>query len=346
MKNRSILSGYLLSSLYFGVSVFGPSANAKETRKLLVTLMGEDNIAIINPADGAVKTKIPVGGEPHDVICSSDGKWAYVSNPKTDDFSVIDIEKASVHKTIPFTKGYLPWHVEISQDDSKVFVALQHASRIAVINTANFKVSYIHTPEKFPGPWAISTPKGGTKVYVSLNGSIPGGTANSGTRVGVFDSARTNPKMKTIRVGKGPHGMIASPDGTSVYVANQYSHEIWKIDVATDKAKLLAKIAGEAAPAPGFPTDVAVSPDGKFLLTGNHDIDSVTLINAESGAIVATVKTGPKSLPWGGTFDSDSARAFIANNGTDDMHIVDLGSKTISKTVSIGKGPDGMAWCR
>ena len=149
-----------------------------------------------------------------------------------------------------------------------------------------------------------------------------------------------------INVGKGPHGLIAAPDGSAVFTTAQVGHEVWKIDVATSKAKKFASIAGEAAPAPGFPTDVAVSPNGKLIISGNHDIDSVSLINASTGSIIHTLATGSSSLPWGAIFDSDSKMVYIGNNGTNNVAFYNTDTKEVEKTLTIGKGPDGMAWCK
>ena len=314
------------------------SAGCKN-KKLLVTLVGENKVAIIDTKEGKLLGKVAVGGQPHDVICSFDGKWAYVTNPTTSDLTVIDVANAKPHKTIKFADKSLPWHVEISPDGSKVYVALQHANKIAVIDAKDYSVTYVNTPSEHPGPWAISAPKGTSKVYVTFNGSIPGGTANTGSRVGVFDSSNLSAAFEMINVGKGPHGLIAAPDGSAVFTTAQVGHEVWKIDVATSKAKKFASIAGEAAPAPGFPTDVAVSPNGKLIISGNHDIDSVSLINASTGSIIHTLATGSSSLPWGAIFDSDSKMVYIANNGTKNVAFYNTDTKEVEKNSYHRKRP-------
>src|SRR6202161_2902585 len=47
---------------------------------LLVLSKGDHTIAIVDPSTLQVVAKAPVGEDPHEVIASSDGKFAYVSN--------------------------------------------------------------------------------------------------------------------------------------------------------------------------------------------------------------------------------------------------------------------------
>ena len=47
---------------------------------LLVLSKGGQTLAIVDPTNLAVVSKVPVGNDPHEVIASTDGSTAYVSN--------------------------------------------------------------------------------------------------------------------------------------------------------------------------------------------------------------------------------------------------------------------------
>ena len=48
---------------------------------------------------------MPVGGSPNWVVCDPEGKFAYVTNPKDDSVSVIDIGAVRETARIPVGKG-------------------------------------------------------------------------------------------------------------------------------------------------------------------------------------------------------------------------------------------------
>ena len=355
MSTRQVQNS-LKSGLLIGLTVmgFGCATGLGDRRvtspsdKLFVTIVGENTLVAVDSHIDLKTAEIPVGGEAHDVICSADGKQAYVTGPKSDDLRVVDTATDRVVKTISFGAGSLPWHVEVSNDGQKVFVALQDANVVKVISTSNFAISEVSVLTGHPEPWAIVAPKGTTKVYVTLNGSIARGTANTGTTVGVFDSAAAAPTMTAIALGPktGPHGIISAPDGSAVYVAAQLSHEVWTIDVATDTATLLTAIPGTAVPNPGFPTDLTITPDGATLIAVNHDIHSITFIKTSDGSIIETVSTGTGSLPWGGIVSPDGNRVFVSTNGRTTISVFDVKTRKETKTIEVGQGPDGFAWCQ
>jgi YVTN family beta-propeller protein len=52
-----------------------------------------------------LKGTVPVGGSPNWVVCDPEGRFAYVSNPKDDSVSMIDIEEVREVARIPVGRG-------------------------------------------------------------------------------------------------------------------------------------------------------------------------------------------------------------------------------------------------
>lgn len=69
----------LLSLLSF---IAGSTASAATTPRqaLLVLSKGDHTLAIVDPSSLKVIAKAPVGEDPHEVVASADGHFAYVSN--------------------------------------------------------------------------------------------------------------------------------------------------------------------------------------------------------------------------------------------------------------------------
>ncbi len=64
------------------VMVIAASGAAAQTSKdsLLILSKKDHTLAVVDPATLKVVAKMPVGEDPHEVIATGDGKFAYVSN--------------------------------------------------------------------------------------------------------------------------------------------------------------------------------------------------------------------------------------------------------------------------
>ena len=76
----------------------GPGATA------LVVVQGPGQVAVIDTATKAVNA-VAVGQMPHWIAVSSDGGFAYVTNEKSNDLSVISVDSKTVIATIPIGDG-------------------------------------------------------------------------------------------------------------------------------------------------------------------------------------------------------------------------------------------------
>src|SRR5437660_7568567 len=71
-------------TLAFFLATFAVSsallAQSTPRESLLILSKSDHTLAIVDPGALKVLTRVPVGNDPHEVIASSDGKTAYVSN--------------------------------------------------------------------------------------------------------------------------------------------------------------------------------------------------------------------------------------------------------------------------
>jgi YVTN family beta-propeller protein len=341
-----------------GTTVFIEALSKVLDTKLYVTLVGADVLGVIDPVSNIKLWEVSVGGEPHDVICAPDGMTAYVTNPHTNSLSIVDTLMDQETKTVEFGKGTTPWHVEISPDGAQVFAAVQDNSEVVVVDTAKYRV--VAKISVSNGPWAIAAPKNNV-VYATLNGSISKGTANAARSedIAVFDPTADSPTVEYVTLAantaNGPHGIVSAPDGSAVYIAAQASHEVWKINVSDNRVERIAEIPDpnpEGTPLdPGFPTDLAISPDGNTLIAVNHDLDSITAIDPNTHRIIETVSTGEGSKPWGALITPDGETVYVSTSGVDSVAFFPLqelidGSEGAHKGTIAGlPASDGFAWC-
>src|SRR5580692_4908991 len=73
---RLVCALALIACLALSCAAAEPTPKAS----LLVLSKQDHTLAIVDPADLHIVARIPVGDDPHEVVASSDGKTAYVSN--------------------------------------------------------------------------------------------------------------------------------------------------------------------------------------------------------------------------------------------------------------------------
>jgi len=80
-------------------------AMTRDGRHLVAVATVANYAAVYSLPEFTLKGTVPVGGSPNWVVCDPEGKFAYVSNPKDDSVSVIDIEAVREVERIRVGKG-------------------------------------------------------------------------------------------------------------------------------------------------------------------------------------------------------------------------------------------------
>src|SRR5579864_1782273 len=77
-------------------------ATAEETpaASLLILSKAEQTLSIVDPATLKVVAKMPSGPDPHEVIASTDGKFAYISNYGGGAYNTITVVDLLAQKTL------------------------------------------------------------------------------------------------------------------------------------------------------------------------------------------------------------------------------------------------------
>ena len=85
---------------------------------------------------------------------------------------------------------------------------------------------------------------------------------------------------------------------------------------------------------------IAITSDGATLLVVNPDSNSLTLVNTTSSLVIAEVAVGvgPRAV----AVSPGDARAYVANQGSDSLSMVDLATHDVAQ-VAVGDRPAGVA---
>ena len=84
---------------------------------------------------------------------------------------------------------------------------------------------------------------------------------------------------------------------------------------------------------------VRVAPDGNRVYVSDGRAGTVSVIDAHSYAVLATIKVGKR--PWGIVLSPDGKYLFAANGPSNDVSVVDLASNKEISRIKAGEGPVG-----
>src|SRR6476661_8817771 len=220
-------------------------------REIWVTVRGENYISVIDAKTFTEKTRIITPNGPGMQIFSPDGKYGYICssfNPETDVVTVAD------HKIIAKVKQDSPFcpNIAATPDGSQVWFTLKDIGKTQVFrSTPPFDpIKTIDTGPITNHVNFINTPKG-TFAYVTVGGL---------NEVKVFRTDDFS-QVATIRVGKLPHGIWPSGDGTRVYVGLENEDALTAIDSATNKVIATSPI-GQAPQAVNYVPNAVPEGDG------------------------------------------------------------------------------------
>ncbi|MDA3833625.1 MAG: YncE family protein [Spirochaetales bacterium] len=140
--------------------------------------------------------------------------------------------------------------------------------------------------------------------------------------------------VATIVAGHRPKGIVMSPDGFNLYVANSGSNNISVIDTAACREVDTISNFGYS------PYELAVSEDGKTLYATNTDSDNVSIIDTVSKVVTGRISVGNR--PAGIIADNKRRKVYAANSGSNSVSIIDMNTHTVDSTITVGLNPSGM----
>jgi YVTN family beta-propeller protein len=194
-------------------------------KEVWVTVRGENYVAVLDGTTFEEKTRITVPAGPGMQIFSPDGKYGYVCssfNPETDVITVADHE---IVARVPQPSPFCP-NIAATPDGSQVWLTLKDSGKTEVFD-ARPPFSVLKTLDTGPITNHVNIVRNakGMFAYVTVGGL---------NEVQVFRTDDFS-KVATIPVGKLPHGVWPSGDGSRVYVGLENDDQMTAIDTLTNE---------------------------------------------------------------------------------------------------------------
>lgn len=290
--------------------------------------------------------------------------FIFVSSEKDNAVHVLDAETLAIVKRIGTAAR--PRHLQFDPTHARIFVACGDGDAIDIIDVASQalvdRIVGIDDPELFDfapdGRTLFISLEDDAKLGIlDLEAYFAGRTEKPDLTVAEPSDAALSTEeeeeeeeeegedgdgpditgLTTIDVGAEPEGILASPDGRTVYVASEVANLVHVVDLAT--ASIRANVlVGQR------PRRFALTPDGRELWVSNELAASVSVIDVASGTVTATIPfPAPKGLrvedvtPVGIAMTPDGKTAVVALGRANHVAFVDVAARDVQDYVLVGK---------
>lgn len=312
-----------------------PSAGRAQTPSpsLLVLEKVDNNLAIVDPANLKIVGGVPAGPDPHEIVASPDGKFAFISNygGRQSAFHTISVVDLLAQKALPaIDLGPLRGAHGLDFVQNSLYFTAEVSKAIGRINASDGSVD-----------WVLGTGQNTTHMIVVSKdiSRIFTSDVTSGTITLIEADGSGGWNETHIPSGRGSEGFDVSPDGKEIWAANAQDATVTIIDVAARKATQTFAI-------PVRGNRLKFTLDGRRVLVAGG-------ASGSSGAnlivLDAATHNEVKRFDFGGgsagiLMVPDGSRAFVAVSAKDKVAAIDLKTLEVTGYIATGRGPDGLAW--
>jgi YVTN family beta-propeller protein len=298
------------------------------TGELAVSLCDRRSVVLIDAKEDRVSAEIAVGVEPKGLAFAGNGATLFVANSGAGTVSVVDV--AARAERLCVAVGRDPFRVAASPDGARVAVIGRMAcigrpadapcSEVTLLDGATGRVERrVGLPSCHLAESVTFTADGARVLVPTLRvrNLLP---ITQVARGWVMSSALASidpatgdvalmPLQSTNRMFPDPSGVAATPDGKSAFVASSGADQVARVDLAAARVRehefrptdlerfsFTREWMRERTDVRGMPGAVAVVGAGATarVAVAERLGDSVALLDAEGGALLARVALGPR----------------------------------------------------
>ena len=224
-------------------------------KEVWVTVRGENYVAVLDAKTFDEKTRIVTPNGPGMQIFSPDGKYGYICSSFTPETDVVEVASHRIVAKVKQDSPFCP-NIAASPDGGQVWFTLKDVGKTQVFD-ARPPFNLVRTIDTGPITNHVNfarTAKG-TFAYVTVGGT---------NEVKVFRTDDFS-EVATIPVGKLPHGVWPSGDGTRIYVGLENDDALVAIDTASNSVVATVPI-GQAPQAITYVPNAVPDPDQRANL--------------------------------------------------------------------------------
>src|ERR1700731_4475696 len=216
-----------------------------------VVVRGENYVSVLDGTTYEEKTRIIVPNGPGMTIFSPDGKYGYVCSSFTPETVVVSVADHQIVGRVPPASPFCP-NIAATPDSSQVWFTLKDTGKTQVFEG--------QPPFALLKPLDTGPITNHVNIVRNANGMFAYVTIGGLNEIKVFRTDNFE-QVATIPVGKLPHGIWPSGDGTRVYVGLENEDKVAAIDTLKNEVIATSPI-GQAPQALVYVPDAVPAASG------------------------------------------------------------------------------------
>ncbi len=327
-----------------GTVVVGPTPSPA----LLILSKADRVLSIVDPATRTIVAQVSAGPDPHEVVASAAGRFAYISNYGGGAYNTITVVDLVHQSALPaIDLGPLRGPHGLEYAGGKVWFTAEVAKAIGSYDPSTHKIDWVlgtgqnrtHMIAVSPTLRRIVTTNvssGSVTIIEPSRGQPRGPGAPSTSATGPPPAPRSDWDETVVPVGNGAEGFDVSGDGNEAWVANAQDGTISIVDLANKRVvqTLAADVRGA--------NRLKFTPDGTLAFVSMLGGPDLVVLRVATRSVIKRVPVGHGAA--GILMDPDGGRAYVACTPDNDVAIIDVKSLSVIGRIAAGKQPDGLAW--
>lgn len=300
----------------------GPTvpAAAKETGLVFVSSEKDNAVHVLDGKTLEVVKRIGTAARPRHLQFDPARTRIFVACGDGDAIDIIDI--ATLELTDRITGIEDPELFDFSADGGTLFISLEDDAKLGILDLA----TYFRERESKPD---LDVAEPSDEPLTEEEDEEEENEEEGGEGDGVAG-------LTTIEVGAEPEGILANPDGRTVYVSSEVANLVHVVDLASGSIRANILVGQR-------PRRFALTPDGRELWVSNELAASVSIIDVASNKVSATLRLEPPRglrvedvTPVGITMTADGKTAVIAMGRANHVAFVDVATRQVTDLVLVG----------
>lgn len=300
---------------------------------LLVLEKNDKSLAFVDPRTLKIIGRVSAGDDPHEIVASEDGRFAYISNygAFNDVQHTLSVVNLVAKKRLPVVDlGALRAPHGLAMVNGRVYFTAEGSKAIGRYDPASGRVD-----------WTLGLGQNRTHMLVVAKDESRVFTSNvNSNSISILDRNKDGDASgwieTTISVGNGPEGFDVSPDGKQLWAANSHEGTVSIIDSATRKVRRTLDLHTKRS------NRLKFTPDGKLVLISDLGSGDLVVLDGATGKELTRLNLGHGAA--GILIMPDSSRAYVAVSPDNRVAVLDLKKLSVTGRIATGSGPDGMAW--
>ncbi|MDQ2895975.1 MAG: YncE family protein [Actinomycetota bacterium] len=314
------------SNVYVGTAPGDLSSVVRGDRQLVYVPNGLSNtVSVISQRTLKVIGTFPTGGLPQHVTPSWDLKTLYVDNDVGNTLTPINPQTGRPGRPIPVED---PYNLYFTPDGQFAIVVAERLLRLDFRDPHTMRMVHSLSVPMCDGVDHADFSPGGRYMFASceFNGRM------------IEVDLKTQRVLRTLTLNGGhssPQDVKLSPDGKTLYTADQIAGGIWEINPSTFR---VTGFLHTGAGAHGlYPSRLA-----HYLYVSNRAAGTISVVSFRTRRVLRTWTLPPPASPDMGGVSADGSTLWLSGRYNAVVYAINTATGKLRAEIPVGQGPHGL----